>query len=105
MSNGRRPVIWSSRALTDLDEIWYHYVQVAGRTVAEKIVRNIGNVIALIEDYPLAGRSRSEIRPGLRSIAASPYVVFYRITKDVPEIVRVLDGRQDIDEIFAGHDQ
>ena len=50
---------------------------------------------------PSAGRSRDEIRPGLRSLAASPQVVFYRLNNDRPEIVRVLDGRQDIEEIFA----
>jgi hypothetical protein len=28
--------------------------------------------------------------------------VFYRIRSDIPEIVRILDGRRDIDDIFAG---
>jgi toxin ParE1/3/4 len=58
-------------------------------------------VIALIEDHPFAGRSRNEVRPGLRSFAAAPHVVFYRVVNDRPEIVRVLDGRQDIEEKFA----
>jgi plasmid stabilization system protein ParE len=30
-----------------------------------------------------------------------PHVVFYRVVDDIPEIVRVLDGRQDIDEKFV----
>jgi plasmid stabilization system protein ParE len=58
-------------------------------------------VIALIEDQPFAGRVRNEVRPGLRSFAATPHVVFYRVANDTPEIVRVLDGRQDIEEKFA----
>jgi toxin ParE1/3/4 len=49
----------------------------------------------------MAGRSRDEVRAGLRSISASPHVVFCRLKGDQPEIVRVLDGRQDIDEIFS----
>jgi plasmid stabilization system protein ParE len=28
-------------------------------------------------------------------------VIFYRVNENVAEIVRVLDGRRDIDEIFA----
>jgi len=32
-------------------------------------------------------------------------VVFYRVVNDAPEIIRVLDGRQDIEEIFAERDQ
>jgi plasmid stabilization system protein ParE len=31
----------------------------------------------------------------------NPHVVFYRVTNDGAEIVRVLDGRRDLDEIFA----
>jgi len=76
-------------------------MQVAGQHTADKIAREIDQACLLLEDHPFAGRARAEVRPGLRSIAASPYVVFYRITDDVAEIVRVLDGRRDLDEIFA----
>jgi toxin ParE1/3/4 len=57
-------------------------------------------VTALIEDHPFAGRARNEVRPGLRSFAATPHVIFYRVVNNPPEIVRVLDGRQDIEEIL-----
>jgi len=63
-------------------------------------LREITRVVATIDGFPLAGRSRDEIRAGLRSLTASPQVVFYRLKNDRPEIVRVLDGRQDIEEIF-----
>jgi plasmid stabilization system protein ParE len=53
------------------------------------------------KDHPFAGRARDEVRPELRSVAAPPHVIFYRVKADIPEIVRVFDGRQDIDEIFA----
>jgi len=58
----------------------------------------------LIEEHPFAGRARSELRPDLRSFAATPHVVFYRVVDDAPQIVRVLDGRQDIEEKFAVRD-
>jgi toxin ParE1/3/4 len=66
-----------------------------------KIVRKIGEVIAVIEDHPFAGRSRNELRSGLRSLVAAPHVIFYRVADDIPEIIRVLDGRRDIEEIFS----
>ena len=69
----------------------------AADAVIERILQSIG----LLEDHPLAGRARDEVRPGLRSIAARPHVVFYRVTDDAAEIIRVLDGRRDIEEIFA----
>jgi toxin ParE1/3/4 len=67
-------------------------------------LRQIAKVVAAIDDFPLAGRTRDEIRTGLRSLATSLDVVFYRLKGDRPEIVRVLDGRQDIEEIFSDGD-
>lgn len=101
MAEGRRPVLWSPEALSDLSDIWDYYVQVAGRHTADGIVRGIGEACVLLEEHPFAGRARNEVRPGLRSIAASPHVVFYRVNADVAEIVRVLDGRRDLEDIFA----
>ena len=56
----------------------------------------------LLEDHPFAGRSRDEVRTGVRSIASRPHVIFYRVTDNTIEIIRVLDGRRDIEEIFRG---
>jgi toxin ParE1/3/4 len=104
MAERRRPVLWSPDALTDLDGIWNHYAGVAGPETADRLLREIGKIIVLIDEHPFAGRSRDDIRAGLRSIATSPHVVFYRVSDEQPEIVRVLDGRRDIDEIFAESD-
>ena len=101
MAEGRGAAIWSPEALSDLDEIWSYYEQVAGRNTALKIIRQIGDVIAILEDHPFAGRTRDELRAGIRSLAATPHVVFYRVANDVPEIIRILDSRRDIDEIFS----
>ena len=101
MADPRRPIIWSPDAHSDLSKIWDYYFGAAGRSTAERIVREIGQACRILEEHPFAGRSRGEIRPGLRSVVASPHVVFYPVTDGVAEVVRVLDGRQDLDEIFA----
>lgn len=101
MAEHRSRVIWSAEALDDIDRLWTYYAGTAGRVTADKLLREIDRVVRTIDDFPLAGRSRDEIRAGLRSLAASLQVVFYRLNDDRPEIVRVLDGRQDIEEIFS----
>lgn len=101
MAAARRAALWSPEALDDREKIWDYYVGVAGPQTAEKILRQLGEVVTLIENHPFAGRARNEVRPGLRSLAATPHVVFYRVVDDTPEIVRLLDGRRDIDEEFA----
>ncbi len=101
MTEAKRAALWSPEALADRDRIWDYYVRIAGRHTAENILREIGAAVALIEQHPFAGRARNEVRPGLRSFATTPHVVFYRIVEETPQIVRLLDGRQDIEEKFA----
>src|SRR2546430_2214436 len=102
MAGGRRPLIWSPEARTDLADIWSYYARAAGPQTADNIIRDIGQACRLLEDHPYGGRPRDEVRPGLRAVVARPHVIFYRVTKDdTAEIIRVLDGRRDIEEIFA----
>lgn len=101
MAEPKPATVWSPAALADIDHLWDYYAQAAGRGTADRFLREIAKVVAVIDDFPLAGRARDEIRPGLRSLAAAPQTVFYRLRDDRPEIVRVLDGRQDIEEIFS----
>ena len=96
----RRRILWSSEALADLNDIWDYYASVAGPPTADKIVRDIGRACRVLEEHPLAGRARDELRPGIRSIAAHPHVIFYRAPGPVAEIVRVLHGRRDLRRIF-----
>lgn len=105
MAGAGRTAVWSPEAIDDRERIWDYYVGVAGTHTAGKIFLKLADVIALIEDQPFAGRARNEVRPGLRSFAAMPHIVFYRVVDDRPEIVRVLDGRQDIEEQFADGDR
>jgi plasmid stabilization system protein ParE len=105
MAAASRAPVWSQAALADLSGIWSHYAKVAGRLTADKTVRDIGAACRTIEARPFAGRARDDVRPALRSIAAGPLVVFYRLDRregtDILEILRVLDRRKDFEEMFA----
>jgi toxin ParE1/3/4 len=101
MAEHRGAVIWSPEALADIEHLWDYYARAAGRRAADGILRDVAKAIAALDDFPLAGRARDEVRSGLRSLAATPQIIFYRLKDDRPEIVRVLDGRRDIEEIFS----
>jgi toxin ParE1/3/4 len=88
MAGRRRPVVWSPEAEADLADIWNYYAEVAGPKPADTIVRAIGDVCRMIEDHPLAGPAREEVRPGLRSALARPHVIFYRIEGGFTQLVR-----------------
>jgi plasmid stabilization system protein ParE len=101
MNGNKRPVIWSPEARADLSDIWTYYADNTGRHTADDIIRSIGAALNVINDHPYAGRSRNEVRTGLRSIPARPHVIFYRVgTSDTSEIVRILDERRDLDPLF-----
>jgi plasmid stabilization system protein ParE len=50
--------------------------------------------------FPFIGRERSSLARGLRSIVANIHVIFYTVERERIVIVRVLDGRRDIDAEF-----
>lgn len=54
----------------------------------------------MLAEYPYSGTARPELQPGLRSRPVGNYVIFYRPQADGIEVVRVLHGRQEVEERF-----
>jgi toxin ParE1/3/4 len=50
----------------------------------------------MLMQNPLAGRERPELQQRLRSFPVGNYIIFYVPLPDGIEIVRVMNGRQDI---------
>ena len=96
-----RRVLWAPAAKRDLRDIWRHYARNASPDIADNLLREISRAAERAGENPLAWRARDEIRPGLRSVLARPYSVFYRIRNDAVEIVRVLHERRDFSTAFS----
>jgi toxin ParE1/3/4 len=88
----------SAKAQADLLEIWLY---IADRDVraADRVLDEIERVWRLISTHPKMGRERPDILPGMRSFGVMSWTIFYRIEADFIDIVRVLHGARDIDEI------
>ena len=89
-------VIWSPRARLDLSEIWLYLSEQASNEIADAQATKIQNVGRSLGRNPLRGRSRDELRRGLRSVLVQPYLVFYSVVDQTVEIVRVLHGWRDL---------
>src|SRR5438270_7691903 len=98
--NDRLPRIWSPIARQDLLDIWAYVAGHNSRAIADKQLHEIDRVCFALGGWPEYGKARNDVRAGLRSVSVSRYVVFYRVTKEAIEIVRVLDERRDVDVIF-----
>jgi toxin ParE1/3/4 len=89
-------LVWAARAERDIREIWTYYANEASPEVADRMIQTIRSTAARLIGLPYAGRPRDELRPGLRSILANPYVIFYRVQDDSVEVARVLHQHRNI---------
>ena len=96
------PYSLSEDAQIDIDNIWDYYEQAESESIAERQYLRLRNVFQLIADNPLIGRSRAEIRPGVRSfpVGNPPYVVFYTPFEGQIEITRVIHSSREIEQVF-----
>jgi toxin ParE1/3/4 len=92
-------VLLSDKARADLLRI-YRYIAERNPTAAETLVRRIDEKFDQIAGLPFIGRERSSLAPGVRSGIVGNYLIFYTASADSITVVRVIDGRMDIDEEF-----
>jgi toxin ParE1/3/4 len=78
-----------------------YLVSEASPRVAIAKLRDIVRASDRLERRPRDGRLRDKLAPGMRSILAQPYVIFYRIAARSVEIVHLLHGRRDIEAEFS----
>lgn len=89
----------SPEAQEDLIEIWSYIAQFS-EEAADKIIDAIYHKADLLARSPYLGKERSELHPGLRSFVIEKYVLFYRPIDNGIEVVRVLHGARDIDQLL-----
>ena len=61
------------------------------------MIDRIDHAFDMLAQNPLAGRARSDLASKLRSFPVGSYVIFYVPASDGIEVVRVMNGRRDID--------
>jgi toxin ParE1/3/4 len=92
-------IVWSEKAEHDLLKI-YAYVAARNPQAAEALVREVDARFKNLSRFPFIGRERPSLAPGLRSILVGTHLIFYCVEHDRIVIVRIIDGRMDIDEEF-----
>ncbi len=89
----------SSLAQRDLEEIWLFIAQ-DDPDAADRFNDLLLRKFKLIAHQPKIGRVREDLGPNLRSFSAGNYIIFYRQIKKRVEIIRILHGARDIEEIL-----
>lgn len=82
-------------AHTDLKNIYQYGRQQWGQSQSESYLDNIKEHLWTLTEQPLIGVDRSELLSRVRSLPIESHILFYRVTPDTVEIIRVLHSRQD----------
>ena len=90
----------TSEAESDLDEIWL-FIAEDDPDSADRFHDRLLDTFLTLASQPMMGRSRDELRPGIRSFPVDGYVIFYRDTAKLIEIIRVLAGSRDIGTLLS----
>ena len=97
---------WSNQARTDLLDI-YLLIGIEQPAAAERYFDRIEARARRLQLQPRMGVRRSDIRPSMRMLVETPYLILYRTDPDsdegpieAVEIIRVIDGRRDLAGLF-----
>ena len=86
----------SAEADQDLEDVFEYGLKEFGLDQAVEYVASFDALFELISQNPELGRTRNEIKEGLRSLVKESHVVFYRVTDSQIRIVRILHGSRDL---------
>jgi len=86
---------------SDLDDIWHYVATESGSADrADRFVASLTERFYLLSQNPYIGRSREDLRPGLRSFPVLRYVIIYRVEDEDVVILHVFHSSRDVAAFF-----
>ncbi|MEO8319939.1 MAG: type II toxin-antitoxin system RelE/ParE family toxin [Bradyrhizobium sp.] len=86
----------SPQAEIDITAIW-NFIAEDSITAADALINRIEGAFDTLASNPLAGRARDNLASNLRSLPVGSYIIFYLPLSDGINVIRVMNGRQEID--------
>jgi toxin ParE1/3/4 len=90
--------VLSPRAKADLEEIWDYTVAHWSLKQAEVYIRQIQVAIETVAAKPSLARSCETVRAGYWKYPAGSHVIFFRLTGESIDVVRILHNRMDFEQ-------
>lgn len=93
----------AAKAKAELDEIWLYVARNSGSIeVADRLLESISDRFLLLARNPRIGRTRDDLRPGLRSFPAGEYIIIYSIDNDAVRVLHVARGSRNLEALLGG---
>ncbi|GAB4305765.1 MAG: type II toxin-antitoxin system RelE/ParE family toxin [Oscillatoriaceae cyanobacterium] len=90
----------SSQALHDLNEI-IALIEQDNPEAAVRFLDNVAQKCRHLANFPNMGRRWDNLKPPLRSFPVESYLIFYRPIAGSIEVVRVVSGYRDLENLFS----
>ena len=91
----KHQLVISPSAKADLKAIYQYSLQHWGKAQSERYLHKLKQHVWSLAEQPLIGIERSECLHNVRSLKVESHTLFYKVTNDNVEIIRVLHSRQD----------
>ncbi|ARQ59425.1 MULTISPECIES: type II toxin-antitoxin system RelE/ParE family toxin [Rhizobium] len=92
-------VFYSSRARSDMLDIWLWIASSSGQTMADTIIDRIEQRVSSLGRHPQIGPKRPEIARDARVLVVERWLVLYSCDRDDVRIIRIIDGASDLRDI------
>ncbi|NET34470.1 MAG: type II toxin-antitoxin system RelE/ParE family toxin [Cyanothece sp. SIO1E1] len=89
----------TKQADLDLLEIWVFIAQDSIQN-ADNFIDRLEKRYSLLINQPELGPERPKLGKGIRVLVEGNYLIFYRISGDLIEIIRVLNAARNIQSLF-----
>lgn len=88
-------LIIAPAAKNDLREIYRYGLRQWGQAQSDSYLAAIKDQFWSLTEQPLIGIERTDLLPNTRSLPSQSHTLFYRVTTNRVEIIRILHSRQD----------
>ena len=96
-----REIRHQKRARNDLRQIWHYPEGEWGRDQPDRYLRDIGQKIAMLLDYPEIGPVVPGRKRNYRKLVVREHIVLYRIDRQIVSIIRVRHHSTDWQALIA----
>jgi toxin ParE1/3/4 len=83
----------------DLEDLWV-YLAEKSPIAADRQIGKLLNRLPMLAQFPNMGIERNDLWPGLRSFPSKPYIIFYALSADGINILRIIHQSRDIEFEF-----
>ena len=87
----------------DLDRLSQYFLE-TNVEAGERLFKALNQKFYNLTQFPNLGKPYPHLNPNIRGLIVEKYIIFYRVTETQVEIVRVVDGRQNLAKLFMIED-